>query len=273
MAINSGFNLEHLMVETKAATVFAAQESSLFMSGAVVPVTNVPAGSMTLKVPKLAALSDPTAITAEGVTDDIAISEVTDSSVLITPSLYASRSVLRDLGGVNPADVGRVLGNSVASAFDKAVVSALEGLTQVEMTGAGSALTLDEIFDAVATIRATGEFGPLKGLVSPEAAASLMKLIGTNAYAGGDVQTEAVRNGWVGRIAGVDFYMSAYVGQTATTHGMIFADNAARIAMFRPMDIEVQRRAEAIGIDIVASVAAGVGIVDATRGIEFVNLV
>ena len=271
---NTGHNLEHLMIETKAATVFAAQETSLFMGGALVPMSTVPAGSMTLKVPKMDALTAPTGLDDTSFSGDLAVSLLTDDSVSITPKTYAARSVLRDIGGVDPMDIGRVLGNSVAEAFDKSIMTTLEGLTQQELADASGLITIDDIFDAVATIRGNGEFGALKGVISPAAAAKLMKEIGTSAYAGGDVQSEAVRNGWVGRIGGVDLYQSAFVGHTvATTKGMIWADNAVRIGMFRPMDIEMQRRAEAIGMDIVASVAAGSAVIDAGRGVEFVNLV
>ena len=37
------------------------------------------------------------------------------------------------------------------------------------------------------------------------------------------------------------------------------------------VDVEVGRRTEAVGFDVVASIHAGVGVVDATRGIKMVD--
>jgi hypothetical protein len=45
-----------------------------------------------------------------------------------------------------------------------------------------------------------------------------------------------------------------------------------RVAMFKNVDLEVARRAEAVGNDIVASLHAGVGVVDAARGVKLVNV-
>jgi hypothetical protein len=42
--------------------------------------------------------------------------------------------------------------------------------------------------------------------------------------------------------------------------------------MFKGVDLEVQRRAAAVGNDIVASLHAGVGVIDATRGVKLVNV-
>ena len=39
----SGFSLEGLVVPTKAATIYTAQEQSLFLGGQLIPMVNVPA--------------------------------------------------------------------------------------------------------------------------------------------------------------------------------------------------------------------------------------
>ena len=89
-----------------------------------------------------------------------------------------------------------------------------------------------------------------------------MKDIGSASYAGGDFQTEALRNGFLGQIAGIRVFQSAYV---TTSKAMVFGDDFARIAMFKGLDLEVQRRAEAVGNDIVANLHAGTGVIDADR--------
>ena len=262
MSFNSSLNLDSLVVPVKSAALYTAQETSLFMSGALIPMISVPAGSGSAQVPLLGAVTAQV-ISAEGVTDDATANAIGNTNNNIPLSLHVSRAVLRDLGGINPAEVGRVLGNAVAKSFDTTVIAALAGLN----AAAGGATTLDDVLDSIATIRATGEMGQLNAVLSPEAGMGLIKLIGTAAYAGGDFQTEALRNGYIGKFGGVNFFMSAYV--TGATAGYVFGADAARIAVQGSMNIEVQRRAEAVGNDIVASMAAGVAVVDATRGLKW----
>jgi hypothetical protein len=260
MAYNSPYNLESLVVNTKAATLFTAQENSLFLSGALIPQIAVPAGSIAAQVPLLGQVTA-TKISSEGVTDDVAATAITDTNNLITANIYAARSVIRDLGGIDPMELGRVLGNSVAQAFDADVFAALNDLTG---NGGTVSLGVDDLFDAAGAIRASGEFGQLFGVVSPAAGTALMKAIGSSQYAGGAFQTAALTNGWVGNVAGINIFMSAYV---TGVHGYVFGTDASRIAMFKNVDVEVQRRASAVGNDVVASLHAGVGVVDAARGV------
>jgi len=144
----------------------------------------------------------------------------------------------------------------------------MNGLTA--STSDSDPMTVDALFDAVAQIRGAGETGPLMGIVSTVEAANLMKAIGTAAYGGGDFQSEAMRNGFLGQIAGVRIFQSSYV--TGDNKGFIFAGDAMRIAMQKNVDVEVGRRPEAVGQDIVASLHAGVGVIDAGRGVKLINV-
>lgn len=261
MAYNSATNLESMVVNTKAAAIYTAQETSLFLSGAIIPQIAVPAGSITAQVPLLGSVTA-TKISSEGVVDDVPVTAITDTNNLITAQIYSARSVLRDLGAIDPMELGRVLGNSVAKAFDADVFAALDDLT----SNAGTvSLGVDDLFDAAGAIRAAGEFGQLYGVLSVAAGTALMKSIGTSTYAGGAFQTAALTNGWVGNVAGINLFMSAHV---TGAHGYVWGSDAARVAMFRNVELEVQRRAAAVGNDIVASLMCGAGVVDATRGVK-----
>ena len=265
-AFASGFNTDALFVAAKAATIYAAHEQSLFLGGGMIPVVNAPNGL--LQVPELAAVAA-TTLTSEastGVDLDSVLSA--DTKNVIQCDIFAARSVLRDLGNIDPSEIGRVLGNSVSKAFDTAVVAAMNGLTA--STSDSDPMTVDALFDAVAQIRGNGETGPLMGVVSTVEAANLMKAIGTAAYGGGDFQSEAMRNGFLGQIAGVRLFQSSYV--TGTNKGFIFAPDAMRIAMQQNVGIETARRPEAVGQDIVASLHAGVGVIDAGRGVKLINV-
>ena len=273
-AYASGINLDALMVNTKAATVYAAQESSLYLSGGIVPMVNVPAGSMKAQVPVMGAVAA-TVLTAEaapGVDLDAVLP--TDTKNEITLDLHAARSVLRDLGGVDPQEMGRILGNAVAKSVDTTVTSAMGSLTEQEITSGN--LDLDEVFAAVATIRGNGETGELFGIISTDAYANLMSAVGNAAFAGGDFQTSAMRNGFFGKIAGVNCFVSSYLNNTqiAGTHNpkmAVFSGDAMRGAISGGISLEVERRAAAVGFDVVASAAFGCATIDAGRGVLIID--
>lgn len=259
-------NTDALVVPVKAATVYAAHESSLFLSGQLIPSVAAPNG--VLQVPELAAVSAST-ITS-GITGDVSVTNPADTKNTITADLFAARSVVRDLGNINPADIGRVLGNAVSSAFDKRVMSVMGSLTAQEITSGD--LDLEEIFKAVGTIRAAGETGQLFAVVGAGSYAALMGAIGSTAYAGGDLfQGQALRSGYFGTIAGVQCFVSSYLDATNTgvtgAKMAIFGADSMRIAMQKNVDVEVARRAEAVGFDVVASLHANVGLIDAGRGV------
>ena len=273
----SGINLDALMVNTKAATVFAAQEQSLYMSGQIVPVVNVPAGSATAQVPVMGSVT--ASIVSGTETDpgaDFATSLAANTKNEVNLDLFAARSVIRDLGGVNTAEIGRILGNAVATATDQEVTKKMKDLTAQEITSGN--LDLEEIFAAVATIRGAGEGGQLYGIVSTDAYAALMTAIGSTAYAGGDFQTEALRNGFVGTIAGVRTFVSSHLSNAVWTGTedpkmCVFGADALRIATQGGMNVEIERRAAAVGFDVVASMAMGAKAIDPTRGVKIIDAV
>jgi len=80
MAYNTAYDLESLVVNTKAATVYTAHENSIFLGGNVIPQVAIPAGSTTAQVPLMGSVSaqkltsaDPDAI------DDFTALTVTDT--------------------------------------------------------------------------------------------------------------------------------------------------------------------------------------------------
>ena len=266
-AYASGFNTDALFVAAKAATVFAAHEQSLFLGGGMIPVVNAPNGL--LQVPELAAVAATTLTSEAAPGVDLDAVLPADTKNTIQCDIYAARSVVRDLGAIDASEIGRVLGNAVSKAFDTAVFTALDGLTA--SSSDSDPMTVDALFDAAAQIRGNGETGALMGVVSPAQAAALMKDIGTNAYGGGDFQSEAMRNGFLGQVAGIRMFQSSHFTDT-TNKGFIFAADAARIAMQKNVDVEVARRAAAVGNDIVANLHAGVSVIDATRGVKLINV-
>jgi len=273
-AYASGINLDALMVNTKAATVYTAQENSLYLSGGIIPMIQVNPGSMVAQVPVMGSVSA-TILSAEaapGVDLDAVLP--TDTFDPITLDLHAARTVLRDLGGVDPQDMGRILGNAVAASVDKTITGKFATLTAQELAGVPgtNTLSLEDLYTAVATIRGNGETGELFGIISTDAYASLMGAIGGAAFAGGEFQNSAMRNGFFGRIAGVQCFVSSYVNNTNIAGTLnpkmaILSADAMRGAIQSGVNLEVERRAAAVGWDVVASAAFGAGVIDASRGV------
>ena len=256
-----------------AATVYEAEESSLFLGGQLIPMVNTPSG--VLNVPELASVTA-TTISGGGITTDVANTTPAATSNVITADLIAARAVVRDLGGIDPNEIGRSLGKAVGTAFDKAVYAAFEA-SGTDTTYDAVPLQVDDVYDATQLIREAGEMGELYGILTPQAATELMKLFTTDSsfganFAGGDFQSRALTNGFISRFAGVTWFMTANIADDTATSGYIFGADAARIAMQKNVDVEIARRAEAVGNDVVASLHAGVSVIDAARVINLKNV-
>ena len=266
-AYGSGINLDAMVVPVQAATVFAAQENSLYLPGLLIPTVEVPAGSASAQVAVMGSVTADSisAEAAPGV--DFETLLPSDTKKTIALDLLAARTVLRDLGGIDTNDMGRIMGNAIASKVDALVSAKLGQLTAQEAT----TNLLDEMYEAIGTIRAAGETGPLNCVVSAAAYQGFMTVIGSSAFAGGETQNAAMRSGFIGMIAGTPCYVSSHLNDTNTgltnTKFAVFSGDALRMAMQGGVNVEVERRAAAVGNDIVASAAFGVDVIDATRGV------
>lgn len=273
----SGLNLDAMVVPVKAATVFAAHENSLYLPGTIVPKIEVPAGSASAQVPLMGSVTA-TTITSEGAAgvapQDFDTVLPTDTKNTINLSLHAARTVLRDLGGIDVNDMGRIMGNAIATAVDKEITSKFVGMTEQEIT-AGN-LDTAEVFKAVGTIRGNGEGGQLFGIVSSDAYADLLSDIGSSAFAGGEFQNSAMRNGFFGNIAGVQCFVSSYLNNTTLGSAVnpkmaIFSADAIKMAAQGGVNVEVARRPEAVGFDVVASMAQGAKLIDQSRSVLIID--
>lgn len=273
-AYGSGLNLDAMVVPVKAATVFAAHENSLYLPGTIVPKIEVPAGSASAQVPKMGSVTA-TTITSEaapGTDFDTVIPS--DTKETINLSLHAARTVLRDLGGIDVNDMGRIMGNAIATAVDKEITSKFVGMTEQEITSGN--LDTAEVFKAVGTIRGNGEGGQLFGIVSSDAYADLLSDIGSSAFAGGEFQNSAMRTGFFGNIAGVQCFVSSYLNNTVLGSAVnpkmaIFSADAIKMAAQGGVNVEVARRPEAVGFDVVASMAQGAKLIDQSRSVIIID--
>ena len=269
-------NTDAFSIEAKSATVYAAQENSLFLPGGIVPIVNTPSGLV--RVPELAAASADIldGVSGSTATDDITAQAVADTKNTITAKLFASRAVVRDLGGIDPAEVGTSLGKAVAAEFDKRAINIIANNT-TEQEATDATLSTGNIFRAIGAIRAAGETGQLYCLVAASSYSAIMNSIGNAAFAGSDLQNEAMRSGYMQTLAGMQMFVTQHLTDAnagLSSHNIqaaVFGADAYRIAMQKNVDIEVARRPAAVGVDVVASLHAEIGAIDANRSVLIVN--
>jgi len=261
--------LDDLFVNIVAQARFTAEEQSLMM-GLVTKYNIAGQAGKTIQVPKYPA------VTAADLTEGTAPSDtdVSTSSVAVTVAEVGNSVLLTDLaamGAGNPADeLGTVLGNAIATKIDKDLIELFDGFS-TSIGGATTEFTAEHIFKAVATLRNRGVTGSLACVVNPLAAYN-MKANLTNTFAnpnGGDVQNAAMRNGYVGSIAGVDVYESSNVAIASdASKGAVFAPEALAIAIKSEFNLETQRNATRRGTELVATAIYGVAELDDDYGVE-----
>jgi len=273
MAATTSSTLDDLFANIIAQARFTAEEQSLMLG----LVTQYEIGSQagkTIQVPKYPSIV--AADLTEGT--DMSSTTVSTSSVAITVSEVGAQVLLTDLaamGAGNPADeLGTVLGNAIATKMDKDLIALFDGFS-ASIGAAGAEITVADIFKAAATLRANKVTGVINAVVHPYQAYALKANL-TNTFAnpnGGDLQNEAMRNGYVGTIAGVNIYESANVTIDGSddAKGAVFAPEALAIAMKRDFQIEPERDASNRAFELNATAVYGVGELDDSYGVEILS--
>jgi N4-gp56 family major capsid protein len=275
--------LNDLFSNIVAQARFTAEEESL-MLGLVTQYNIAGQAGTTVQVPKYGALTasdvdeatDLTNAALNTGTTDIAVGEVGAMVTLTDMALH---------GAGNPAsEVGTVLGNAIATKIDKDLMGLFKTEALPQVGTVGGALSVADIFAAVATLKANSARGQMYGVLHPNQAYALKSAL-TNSFANGqsDVGNEALRSGYIGNIAGVQMYESANVpvdytdlgadgsvggsGDNADTAnqaaGAIFTAEGLAIAIKSTFNLETQRDASLRANELVASAVYGKKVLDA----------
>lgn len=273
MAATTSISLDDLFVNIIAQARFTAEEQSLMMG--LVTQYNIGAqAGKTIQVPKYPAIA--AADLTEGT--DMSSTTVSTSSVSVTVGEVGAQVLLTDLaamGAGNPADeLGTVLGNAIATKIDKDLIALFDGFSG-SIGAAGAEISVADLFKAAATLRANKVTGVINAVVHPYQAYALKANL-TNTFAnpnGGDLQNEAMRNGYVGTIAGINVYESANVeiDGAGDAKGAVFAPEALAIAIKRDFNIEPQRDASNRAFELNATAIYGVGELDDSFGVEMLS--
>jgi hypothetical protein len=270
MAATTTSTLDDLFVNIIAQARFTAEEQSLMRN--LVTMYNIDAQpGVTVQVPKYPAIA--AGDLTEGT--DMSSTTVSTSSVSITVGEVGAQVLLTDMaamGAGNPADeLGTVLGNAIATKMDSDIIALFDGFS-TSLGATTTELTAAYLFQAAATLRANKAPGRLVGVFHPYQTYALKANL-TNTFAnpnGGDLQNEAMRNGYVGTIAGIDIFESANVtvDGSGDAKGAIFAPEAIAVAMKRDFSIEPQRDASNRAFELNATAVYGVGELDDSYGVE-----
>lgn len=268
--------LNDLLPQIVAEAMFQANEKSI-MRG-LVKNFNMPLNSgKSIVVPTYPKIT--AAAVAEGT--DLANTEVATGGATLTVSEVGVMTTVTDLALRTSAsnviaDVGRLFGEAIATRMDKDL-TALFGSFSVGVGGATTTITVNKVFEAVAKLRQNGvPATDLACVLHPMVAYDLKAAIGTNAFAGGDFQTEALRSGYVGSLAGVPIFESSNMtdasdndpGSTGDYKGGLFHRDALGLAMMQDIQIEQQRDASLRATELVATAVYGKGEIFDSYGIE-----
>jgi hypothetical protein len=270
MAATTTSTLDDLFVNIVAQARYTAEEQSL-LRGLVTMYDIGNQKGKTVQVPKYPA------ITAAGLTEgtDMESTAVSTSSVTITVGEVGAQVLLTDMaamGAGNPAqELGVVLGNAIATKMDKDIIALFDGFS-TSLGSTTTEMTIAYLFQAAATLRANKVTGRLAGVFHPYQIYPVKSAL-TNTFAnpaGGDLQNEAMRTGYVGTIAGIDIYESANltIDGSGDTKGAVFAPQAIALAMKKDFTIEPQRDASNRAWELNATATYGVGELDDTFGVE-----
>ena len=270
MAATTSTTLDDLFVNIIAQARFTAEEQSLMM-GLVTQYNIGSQAGKTIQIPKYPVIN------ATDLTEavDLTSTTVSTSSVSVTVGEVGAQVVLTDLatmGAGNPAvELGTVLGNAIATKMDKDLLGLFTGFSS-GLGAAGQEITVADLFKAAATLRANKVTGAIAAVVHPFVAYQLKANL-TNTFAnpnGGDSQNEAMRNAYVGQIAGMNIYESAniVVDGDGDSIGAVFAPEALAIALKKDFNIEPQRDASLRAFELNATAVYGVGELDDTFGVK-----
>ena len=205
-------------------------------------------------------------------TTDPATITAAEAGVLVTLTDLAREGAAEDVA----AAVGRQIGDGLAKKVDTDLAALFAGFTNTVGSGARE-LTVEDFFKAAATLRANQAPGNYVAVIHPYQAFQIKKQL-TNAgttmsHNLSDVGNTALRDGFVGRLAGIDIFESTVVtGDSAGAFvGACMSSDALAYMVKREMRIEEQRDASLRATEIVGSMAYGVSELFDTYGVQLIG--
>jgi hypothetical protein len=220
------------------------------------------------------------AISAAAVNEatDLSNTAVNPTSATITASEIGVMTTLTDLGASSAsrnvgADIGKLFGEAIAKKVDTDLCALFSSFTTNTGGAAGTELTADLLFKAQAQLRTLSVPAPYYGVFHPKALFNLKKTLTQAGYSGtataiSEIGNEALRNGYIGRIAGIDVFENANLAIDGSDDsvGGVFHPASIGLAMKEDFKVETQRDASLRATEIVASIVYGKAVVKESFG-------
>tara|TARA_B100000519_G_scaffold90095_1_gene78165 strand:+ start:7793 stop:8638 length:846 start_codon:yes stop_codon:yes gene_type:complete len=265
-------SLNDLIAPIVQEAMFVASETAI-MPGLVKNFT-VPANAG--KVLQVPIYGTQTIASDVGENSNLTNTEVSTSKADITLTEAGIMTTLTDMARNHSvsnvvADLGKLFGEAIAKRHDRA----LTGLFSSFSTSIGAAqdeIEVKDLFEAYATLKANAVPGPYFGVFNPKAIYNVKKTL-TNTFVNpnpANVVNQAMTEGFIGRIAGIDIFESSNVVEDSATSAVnaVFARDALGVAVAQNINIETQRDASLRAEEIVASTRYGVSVLHNSYGVK-----
>ena len=266
--------LSELFTNITQEAIFTFQETSVMRP--LVTLYPINGSGKTVEVPVYPTIS----AAAVNEATDLSNTAVNPTSATITASEVGVMTTLTDLGANSAsrnvgADIGKLFGEAIAKKVDTDLVNLLDDFASAsDQGGAGTELTADLLFKAQAILRTASVPAPYYGVFHPKALFNLKKTLTQAGYAGtataiSEIGNEALRNGYIGRIAGIDVFENANITIDAydDSYGGVFHPASLGLAMKEEFKVESQRDATLRATELVASIVYGTGVIKDTFGV------
>ena len=283
MANTTTTTLNDLIANVVQEALFVASERSI-MRG-LVRNYNVPKNTgTTLQVPLYPAqtaqdLTEGTDMDAGA--SDVAVSTNVKTIALAEVGIMTTVSDLAINHSVSNviADLGKLFGEAVAKKIDQKLTALFSGFSTYAFgsaTDTQSTLTAAGLFKAAATLKAAAVPGPYFGVFHPKAIYNVKANL-TNTFVnpngGATVVNQALSEGFVGRIAGIDIYESSNVAEDSATSVVngVFSRDALGLAIGQDIKISTQRDESKRATEVVCTSVLGVSELHDTYGVQVVG--
>ena len=264
--------LSELYTEIVAEAQFVASEKSIMRN--LVKNYAITGGGKAVEVPVYAQVS----ASAVSEATDLSNTAIDPTSVTITASEVGVMTTLTDLARNSAprnvaADIGKLFGEALARKQDSDLTNLFNGFS-TELGDGTTAISAAVIFNALSTLRANALDADMCAVVLHPKIAYDLKANMTNTFANAnanDLANEALRSGFVGRLAGMNVFETSNIANTGTAgdyKGGAFHRDALAIAMMQDVKIETQRDASLRADEIVATSVYGVNEINDTYGVE-----
>ena len=271
----SSSTLSELFTNITQEAIFTFQETSVMRP--LVTLYPIVGSGKTVEVPVYPTIS----ASAVNEATDLSNTAVNPTSATITASEIGVMTTLTDLGANSAsrnvgADIGKLFGEAIAKKVDTDLVNLLDDFASAsDQGGAGTELTADLLFKAQAILRTANVPAPYYGVFHPKALFNLKKTLTQAGYSGtataiSEIGNEALRNGYIGRIAGIDVFENANITIDAydDSYGGVFHPASLGLAMKEEFKVESQRDASLRATELVASIVYGTGVIKDTYGVS-----